>query len=237
MTYELFYWPGLQGRGEFVRLALEAAGASYVDVCRRNGTGEMTRLMKDTAVLTPAFAPPFLRDGDLMIGQAALILFHLGPRLGLAPEDEAQRLWLHQIQMTITDFVAETHDTHHPLGPTEYYKDQKSEAARRARKFRNKRLPKYFGWLETILARNPASGGWLVGAQLTYADLSVFQMVAGLTYAFPRAMARLIPHYPLCAEVHVGVAAQPNIAAYLASDRRLPFNEDGIFRRYPELDD
>jgi hypothetical protein len=28
----------------------------------------------------------------------------------------------------------------------------------------------------------------------------------------------------------------PRIAAYLASGRRMPFNQDGIFRRYPELD-
>jgi glutathione S-transferase len=234
MTYELFYWPGLQGRGEFVRLALEAAGADYVDVCRVSGPNEMMRLMADAA--TPPIAPPFLRDGELLIGQAALILFHLGPKIGLAPAQEKQRLWLHQIQLTVTDFVAETHDTHHPLGPSDYYEDQKPEAMRRASAFRTHRMPKYLGWFESILARNPVQQGWLVGEQLTYADLSVFQMVEGLSYAFPKAMARLMQDYPRIIALRDAVADRPEIAAYLRSQRRLPFNESGIFRHYPELD-
>ena len=43
MVYELHYWPRIQGRGEFVRLALEQAGAEYVDVARgpkSSGGGE-----------------------------------------------------------------------------------------------------------------------------------------------------------------------------------------------------
>ena len=236
MTYELFYWPGLQGRGEFVRLALEEACADYVDVCRVRGTGGMMRLMAGENGMVLPFAPPFLRDGNLLVGQVALILFHLGPKLGLSPADAAQRLWLHQIELTLTDFVAETHDTHHPIGPGDYYEDQKPEAARHAAAFRGQRLPKYLGWLEKILARNPAAGGWLVGGGPTYADLSAFQMVEGLTYAFPKAMARLMPDHPRLAALHNAVAARPSIAAYLESDRRIPFNEDGIFRHYPELD-
>ena len=236
MTYALFYWPGIQGRGEFVRLALEAAGAAYVDVCRRDGTDEMKRLMSDNSVITPPLAPPFLRDGDLLIGQVALILFHLGPKLGLAPGDEAARLWLHQIQMTITDFVAEAHDTHHPLGPTRYYEEQKPEALRYAEAFRTQRMPKFLTWFETILARNPAPGGWLVGDRLSYGDLSLFQVVEGLTYAFPKAMAHLMPGCPHIGAAHTSVARTPNVAAYLESDRRQPMNEDDLFRNYPELD-
>ena len=179
MTYKLYYWPGLQGRGEFVRLALEAAGADYVDVCRENGTDELMRLMRGEGVTTPSFAPPFLKDGDLLIGQMALILFHLGPKLGLAPEGEAERLWAHQIQLTITDFVLEVHDTHHPLGPGAYYENQKDEARARAEAFRTERLPKFFTWFETIIARNPAASGFLVGDKQGTGDLSLFQLVAG----------------------------------------------------------
>lgn len=235
MSYELFYWPGIQGRGEFVRLVLEAAGADYVDVCRVHGTGEMFCLMMDSAM--PPFAAPFLRDGDRLVGQVALILHDLAPKLGLAPAEAGARLWAHQVQLTVTDFVVETHDTHHPIGGDDYYEDQKPEAARRARTFRKTRLPKFLDWFEAILTRNPAPGGWLVDAAPTHADLSLFQLVAGLNYAFPKAMARLMPAHPRCAQVHDAVAELPGIAAYLKSDRRIPFNENGIFRHYPELDD
>ncbi len=237
MTYELFYWPGLQGRGEFVRLALEDAGADYVDMCRINGTDEMQRLMKDGNGGVLPFAPPFLRDDGLVVGQVALILFHLGGKLGLAPVDVQQRYWTQQIQLTITDFVAEVHDTHHPLGPGAYYEDHKPEALLYSEAFRRHRLPKYLGWLESILAGNAASGPWLVGDAASYADLSVFQMIEGLSHAFPKAMTRLMPDYPRLAGVADAVRARPGIAAYLQSDRRVPFNKDGIFRHYPELDD
>ncbi len=237
MTYELFYWPGLQGRGEFVRLALEDAGADYLDVCRMHGNGEMMRLMAGEAGAVQPFAPPFLRDDGLIIGQVALILFHLGGKLGLAPEDAQGRCWTQQIQLTITDFVAEVHDTHHPLGPSAYYEDHKPEAKLYSAAFLRHRLPKYLGWLENVLAGNAAPGPWLVGDKASYADLSVFQMVEGLSHAFPRAMTRLLPAHPRVAELADAVRARPNIAAYLISDRRIPFNEDGIFRAYPELDD
>lgn len=236
MAYELFYWPSIQGRGEFVRLALEEAGAEYVDVAR--APGGMVRLAEvlDGHGERPPFAPPFLRDGDLVVGQTAAILMYLGPRLGLAPDDEAGRLWLHQIQLTIADLVAEAHDTHHPVGADLYYEDQQPEAARRAEGFRTTRIPAFLDWLEQILARNPAGPGHLVGAALTYADLSLFQVVAGLRYAFPRATERALARTPRVLALHDAVARRPRIAAYLASERRLPFNEEDVFRRYPELD-
>jgi glutathione S-transferase len=235
MAYELYYWPTIQGRGEFVRLALEAAGADYVDVSRQDEGKAMMRLM-ETAT-TPAFAPPFLRLGDRTVGQVAAILAWLGPQLGLAPDGDSDRAWLNQIQLTFADLVAEAHDTHHPVDLMAYYDEQKPEAARRAEGFRRRRIEKFLTWAETVLQRNPAGPDWLVGNRLTYADLSLFQVVEGLSYAFPRAAARVLSSTPRVTALRDRVAALPRIAAYLSSDRRIPFNEDGIFRRYPELDD
>ncbi|SDM86939.1 glutathione S-transferase [Methylobacterium phyllostachyos] len=238
MTYELHYWPMIQGRGEFVRLALEEAGADYVDVAREDddagGIGPMLDRLSDPANGRPPFAPPFLRDGDLVIGQSAAILLHLGPRLGLAGTSEADRIWTHQLQLTIADAVDEVHDTHHPLGVDLYYADQKPEALRRALGFRQTRMPKFLEYFERVLVAN--GGERLVGADRTYADLSLFQLVDGLHYAFPRATAAALQAAPHVERLHDAVARRPRIAAYLASARRVPFNEDGIFRRYPELD-
>ncbi|MBV8850460.1 MAG: glutathione S-transferase [Methylobacteriaceae bacterium] len=236
MTYELYYWPSIQGRGEFVRLALEEAGADYVDVAResKKGMAAMEPLMEKGE--HPPFAPPFLKDGDIIIGQTAAILFYLGGKHGLAPKNEAGRLWTHQIQLTIADFVAEAHDTHHPIASGLYYEDQKKEAARRAEDFRDNRVPKFFSWFETILKGNPAGSKHLVGAKITYADLSLFQIVAGLSYAFPKLTKRALRKYPHIAALHDAVAKRPRIEAYLKSPRRIAFNEDGIFRHYPELD-
>lgn len=235
MRYELYYWAGIQGRGEFVRLALEEAGAEYVDVAREGG-GEsaMLRLLGGGEARHPPFAPPFLKAGELIIGQTANILLYLGARHGLAPDDEASRLWAHQLQLTIADLVDEVHDTHHPIASSLYYEDQRSEARARAADFVKSRAPKYLGYFERVLEE--AGEGQLIGADLTYPDLSLFQVVAGLRYAFPRAMARLEPKFPRLVALHDRVAARPRIAAYLASDRRIAFNQHGIFRHYPELD-
>jgi glutathione S-transferase len=238
MAYELFYWPGIQGRGEFIRLALEAAGAEYVDVARgRGGIAAMERLMEGAKLKRPMFAPPFLRDGEVVIGQTANILFYLGPLLGLAPASEADRLWAHQIQLTVTDFVGEVHDTHHPVASGLYYEDQKPEALRRAEAFRAERMPKFLRWFEHILAGNPSGPAHLAGDTLSCEDLSLFQIVEGLRYAFPRAMGRLEKRLPNCVALHESVARLPKVAAYLASKRRVAFNEQGVFRRYPELDE
>jgi glutathione S-transferase len=234
MRYELYYWPEIQGRGEYVRLALEEADADYVDVARRRG-GEkkMTALLQSKRLAHPPFAPPFLKAGKLLIGQTANILLYLGGRHALAPRDEAGRLWTHQMQLTISDLVVEIHDTHHPVGSGLYYEDQKKEAKRRTEDFLANRAPKFLGWFERVLARN---GPYLNGRRVSTADLSLFQVVAGLRYAFPRAMKRIERRVPEVAALHDRVAARPRIARYLASDRRIAFNEMGIFRRYPELD-
>jgi len=238
MPYELHYWPMIQGRGEFVRLALEDAGAPYIDVARQDdeagGIEPMLDRLTDPANPRPPLAPPFLRDGDVVVGQTAAILLYLGPRLGLVGTSEADRIWTHQLQLTIADAVDEAHDTHHPLGVGLYYADQKPEARRRAEGFRAERIPKYLGYFERVLSAN--GGERLVGTDLSYADLSLFQLVDGLRYAFPTASAAALRDTPRVAGLHQAVARRPRLAAYLASPRRVPFSEDGIFRRYPELD-
>jgi glutathione S-transferase len=235
MRYQLFYWPGIQGRGEFVRLALEDAGAAYDDVARTSGgMNEMLAMMNGARDKRPPFAPPFLKAGKLVIAQAANILFYLGPRLKLAPSDEAGRLWLHQLQLTVTDLVKEIHDTHHPIAGGLYYEDQKAEAKKYARYVLKDRVPKYLGYFESVLKKS--GGPYTLGRKFTYIDLSLFQLVAGLRYAFPSAMARIERKAPGVIEVHGRAIARPRPAAYLASKRRLAFNEMGIFRHYPELD-
>jgi len=237
MRYELYYWASIQGRGEFVRLALEEAGADYVDVARTEGGEErMMALLGDPTLVERPFASPFLRAGKRLIGQTANILLFLGARHGLAPSGEAGRLWTHQLQLTLADFLGEVHDTHHPVAGGLYYEDQKKEAKRRAADFVANRLPRFLGYFEAVLAANPRGPAHLVGARPSYVDLSLFQMVAGLQYAFPNAMAKAPRRYPHVVALHARVAARPRVAAYLASDRRLPFNRQGIFRHYPELD-
>jgi len=241
VTYQLHYWPGLQGRGEFIRLALEEAGADYVDVVRLpkeqgGGAGALMKAMADPDQPFPPFAPPFLKDGELIIFQTTNILAYLAPRLGLAPEGEQRRVFAAGLQLTIADAVVEAHDTHHPIAGGLYYEDQKAPAKARAADFIAHRLPKYLGFFERVIRRNPDGPGWAVGDGLTTVDLSLFQLVAGLTYAFPRGMAPFGNACPRLSRLCDAVKARPNIAAYLRSDRRIPFNETGIFRYYPELD-
>jgi glutathione S-transferase len=233
MRYQLYYWPMIQGRGEYVRLALEDAGAAYDDVARHgDGMAAMMR-MTEARKGTPPFAPPFLKAGKLVIAQTANILFYLGARHGLAPKAEAGKLWVHQLQLTIADFVLEIHDTHHPLGPSLYYEDQKAPAKKRTADFWDERVPKYLGYFEGLVKAN---GPYVTGRKATYVDLSLFQIVAGLRYAFPKRMKAFEGEVPRLIELHDRVAARPNIKAYLASDRRIDFNEEGIFRHYKELD-
>lgn len=245
MAYQLHYWPTIQGRGEFVRLALEAAGADYIDVARGDetqgrGLAAMAHYLEEPSVARPPFACPFLVDGKRVIGQTAAILFYLGPRLGLAGTSEADQLWTHQIQLTIADFVAEAHDMHHPIGSGLYYEQQKHEALRRSVDFRTSRLPKFMAWFEAVLQRNSRNGGasmpHLVGGRLSYVDLSLFEVVEGLLYALPKSAPKALKNAPFVMQVHAGVAAHKRVAAYLSSERRLPFSEQDLFRHYTELD-
>jgi glutathione S-transferase len=241
MIYELYYWPGIQGRGEFVRLALEQAGAEYRDVAlmpdeEGGGVPAMMKILHGPGVARPPFAPPFLKAGRMVIGQTANILLFLGPRLGLAPRAQSGRLWTHQLQLTLADFVIEIHDTHHPIGGGFYYVEQKPEAKRRSRDFLEHRLPKFLGYFERVIERNPDSDKWMAGGRLTYVDLSMAQVVAGLRYAFPAASRKALRACPRLRALHDEVFARPRIKRYAASGRRLAFNNDDIFRRYSELD-
>lgn len=241
MPYELYYWTGIQGRGEFVRLSLEEAGADYVDVAREPetkgfGTAAMLRLIEGTREPHIPFAPPFLKDGDLIVSHVANILMYLGPKLHLAPKDEKLRPFANGLQLSITDMVAEVHDTHHPIAGGLYYDEQKEAAKARSADFLKQRLPKFMGYFERVLQQNPSGAKHAVGDKLSYVDLSLFQLIEGLRYAFPRGMRGFETRYPALAALHDAVSKRPNIAGYLASKRRVPFNEDGIFRHYPELD-
>ena len=235
MRYQLYYWPGIQGRGEFVRLALEDAGAAYDDVARKaGGMDKMLAAMAGARDKRPPFAPPFIKAGKLVVAQVAEILLYLGPRLKLAPREEAAQLWLHQLQLTVTDFVKEIHDTHHPLGGELYYEDQKPEAKRFAKNFLDERAPKYLGYFENVLKKS--GGANVLGRSFSYVDLSLFQLVEGLRYAFPKSMRRIERDTPRVIALRDRVAQRPSIKAYLASPRRIAFNESGIFRHYPELE-
>jgi len=226
--YELFYWPQIQGRGELVRLALEESGAPYVDVARRDGASAVTRML----ATSPVLAPPVLRAGKTVLAQTACILHFLGPRLGLVPKSDRARLVALQHQLTIADFFAEVHDTHHPIATGLYYEDQIEAAKACAKAFRAERMPKFLRHFEALV---PA-GAYVLGRRVSYVDLSLFQVVEGLTYAFPKAFARARKDIPKLLALHGRVRTRPRIAAYLASPRRIPFNEKGIFRCYPALD-
>lgn len=238
MRYELYYWPGIQGRGEYVRLALEEAGADYVDLALEpeeagGGVGPMQAILQSATLKQPPFAPPFLKAGRQLIGQTANILLFLGERHGLAPASAAGRLWVHQLQLTVADFIVEIHDTHHPIGSGLYYAQQKAAARRRAQNFTAERLPKFLDYFERVLERN---GRWMGGSRISYADLSLAQVLAGLDYAFPSAAGKALGRCPRLRDLAARVFARPRIRRYLASGRRVPFNDDDIFRNYPELD-
>lgn len=236
--YELYYWPTIQGRGEFIRLLLEDVGADYVDVVRKpesegGGIPALRNFLDAPDHAKPPFAPPILKDGDTLVTQTPLIMDYLGVRHGLAPENENERRRALELSMLLADFLVEAHDVHHPLAKEFYYEDQQDEALRRAPSFRELRIPKFCGYCEHLLQ----SDGFLVGGACTHPELSLFQIVEGMRYAFPKTMAMLEPDYPAVIALHDRIATRPGVAAYLASDRRIPFNEHGIFRHYPELED
>src|ERR1700757_2344717 len=236
MGYELYYWPTIQGRGEFIRLALEEAGADYVDMARRGkaGMAAMMKLMTDRRQARPPYAPPFLKAGKVIVAQTANVLLFLGPRLRLAPRDETGRLWAHQLQLTISDLVVEIHDTHHPISGWLYFEEQRPAARRRTADFWRYRVPKFLGYFERVLQNN--GGTHMVGRRISYVDLSMFQIVEGLRYAFPKRMKRFEKKVPGLVALRDRVAKRPRIKAYLASKRRIPFSQWGIYRYFKELD-
>ena len=238
--YRLYYWPTIQGRGEPIRLAFEHAGVDYIDVARayigEESPEEMVSILADNDLERPPFAPPFIRDGEIIIAQTAAILQYLGPKIDIVSDKLADQVFAHQIQLTICDFLSEIHDTHHPIASELYYEDQVVEAKRKAPLFLKFRIPKYLHYFETILSNNTCRSGWLIGNSLSYPDLSLFQLVEGLKYSFPKNFTLFIKEYPFLIELHDKVRQQPRILAYLKSNRRIDFNEMGVFRYYPELD-
>jgi len=236
-SVRLYYWPHIQGRGEFVRLVLEEAGVPYLDVARLpkaagGGVARLVELRRGEGKGLLPYAPPFVKVGGLLVAQTAAICDFLGRRYGLVADDEAARAGALQLQMTIADVVAEAHDTHHPVSTSAYYEDQKDAAIEAAKAFVAHRLPQWLGYFEKVVERG--GGDWLLGAQMSYVDLGLFQLVAGLRYAFPSAMEQ--QSAPRVFALADRVAEREQIAAYLRSERRIPFNEDGIFRAYPDLD-
>jgi glutathione S-transferase len=238
-SYELYYWPMIQGRGEFVRLVLEEAGASYVDVARQpeaegGGIDAVLAFYNRERDGHPPFAPPVLKAGELVLAQTANICLFLGRRHGLAPTEESGWLLANQLQLTIADLVDEIHDTHHPLGVSLYYEDQREAARQRASVFLDERLPRFLDYFERVLEHN--GGEHLLGASVSYVDLSLFQVLCGTDYAFPAAYAKQMAHRAGLRRLREHIAGRPRVAGYLQSERRIPFNEHGIFRHYPELD-
>ena len=239
MKYQLYYWPHIQGRGEYVRLALEEGEADYVDVARLpesdgGGRPAVARMLQDALYDHPPFAPPLLKAGKLIVSHTANVLLYLGPRLGLAPKAEGQRLWAHGLQLTMTDFVREAHDVHHPIANSLYYEDQKAEALRRAGHFKKDRLTKFLNYFETVMSRS--GGPYMLGNSLSYVDLSMFQIMSSISYAFPNALVALAESLPRLHDLHDRIAVRPRIARYIASPARLPFSEHDLMRHYPELD-
>jgi glutathione S-transferase len=231
MSYQLWYWPSIPGRGEFVRLALEAAEIEYEDMAREQGAEALIADLQGRGGIRP-FAPPYLVDGELCIGQTAHILAFLADRHDFGAGELEVDLQLIQLQLDITDIVAEVHNVHHPVAAALYYQDQMDAAYEAARHYRDQRLPKYLDHFEAALEEN--GGPCVLGDRWTHVDTSLFQLMEGLDYMFPNRMRELdYPRLELCRQAMMEIAG---VEQYLASDRRLSFNEDGIFRFYPELD-
>jgi len=251
-SYILLYHPGIPGRGEYVRLAFEAAGVPYSDPANESKTGQKEvysccdpKSTGDEDGNPPPFAPPMLKvpgmgkDGKtLLISQTPNILLYLGPQLGLAGEDETDKFRVNQLALTGLDLSNEAHDTHHPVAVMQYYEDQKEESLRKATDFRENRIPKYFSYFERVLKGNEKQGGgrYMVGDQLTYADTTFWQVLDGLHFAFPNELKAREKDYPLIfTKFYPGIKEEKGLKEYMGSGRRLQFSM-GLFRKYPELD-
>ncbi|MXO84844.1 glutathione S-transferase [Altererythrobacter aurantiacus] len=236
MSYDLWYWPSIQGRGEFVRLFMAAAGIEWRDCAREKDAEALLDDMDERKEKGFApYAPPYLVDGDFAIAQVAHIVTWLSEKHDIGAADEADKLHLIQLQLDITDIVEEVHSVHHPVASSLYYDDQKDAAEQAAEKFREERIPKYFDHFEQALGVKDG-GPFSLGSTWSHFDTSLFQLVEGLEYAFPRRMAAIKDDYPMIFACRDAVALIDGLAAYVASEDRIPFNEDGIFRHYPELD-
>lgn len=235
-SYTLYYWPSIPGRGEFVRLVLEALGAPYRDVAREESVEEGSALVQKMRQQAPFarrhFAPPLLEGDGVVLSQTPVICSWLGERHGLIPDGEQARVEGRVWQATIADIVNEVHALHHPIATSLYFEDQREEARRATREFCEERLDT---WLEHLEGGISEEGPFLFGATLSHVDCALFQLVRGLRYALPGPMQARHTNIPRLSALCEAVAAQDRIARYLESARCIPFNEDGIFRHYPEL--
>lgn len=248
VPYELIYWPGIPGRGEHIRLALEEAGATYTDSAHQKDGINSVLSQIDAKNLgdasnPPPLAPPILKHGDLLISQTSNILMYLAPRLGLVPsaeEDEDAIYKINALALTALDGLSnEPHDCHHPVATSLYYEDQKTESKRKSQDYIANRLPKFLGYFERVLQGEASKGGkWLYGGNFTYADLVLYQCLDGVKFAFPNATKRIEKEgkFGKVFELHRAVQERPKIKEYLASERRQKYSQ-GIYRHYPELDE
>ncbi|HHO51810.1 MAG TPA: glutathione S-transferase [Deltaproteobacteria bacterium] len=232
MKMSLYYWPMIPGRGEFVRLVLEAAGVEYVDVGRIEGVPAVLDAVRGSLGGRPHRALPILVDGEEVLSQTPVICTYLAEAYGLAPGRE-HRWGALTLLLTAMDLVTEAHDVHHPVSSRLRYEDQQPEARRAAELFVRERLPSFLAHLEGVCRDNPQSD-WMIGGRLSHVDLVVEQLLRGLEHAFPAAMASA--PIPGLRALAAAAASLPRIAAYRASERCIPFNRDGLFRAYPELD-
>ncbi|SMY24333.1 unnamed protein product [Zymoseptoria tritici ST99CH_1A5] len=248
--YEILYHPGIPGRGEFIRLAFEVTGTPYTDIANSQKDGYATvqkTCMNTTSTASegsnpPMFAPPALRipgagkNGEaLVIAQTSNILLYLSEKLSLLPEgDENGKYFVNQLVLTALDLNNEIHDTHHPIGPSLYYEDQKDASLLKAKDVRENRIPKFLSYFERVLKGN-GDGKYLVGERVTTADVTVWQVLDGLQFAFPKEMAVRRKEFEALFKWYEGFKEEKGLKAYLGSERRLPYSQ-GVFRYYPELD-
>lgn len=235
MSYQLWYWPDIPGRGEFIRLPMEAAGIAYSEPARTAADGlAAVAAYLETLDQQPAFAVPLLDTGSEQIAQTPNILAFLGEEHGIGPAGAAQRRYLNQLQIDMADFAEEMHSTHHPVSAYLYYEDQKAEAARVAEAFRTDRVGKYLAHFER--AARTSDGDWLVGDEWSCGDTSMAQLLDGLCYAFPRRMAILAPEFRKLQTIRRKISALAGIVSYRQSSRWQAFNQEGLLRHYPEHD-
>lgn len=193
----------------------------------------------------PPFAPPALRipgegpDGKpLLIYQTPSILSYLGDKLDLAGSNEAEKSWILSHTLTALDLNNEAHDTHHPIAVAKYYEEQKEESLKKSTDFREARIPKFLGYFERVLKGNEeqGKGKYLVGSKLSFADTTLWHVLSGLLFAFPKEMeARKAEFELLFGTFYNSVKEASGVKEYLASGKRKPFSM-GVFRHYPELD-
>ncbi len=95
-VYELYYWPMIQGRGEFVRLALEYTNVDYVDVARQpeqegGGVPALMQFLENKKMQYPPFALPYLKANELPLSRSPLpqLAFRRIPR----PPAQNRAVW------------------------------------------------------------------------------------------------------------------------------------------------